>query len=1109
MAASVQFIIGRAGSGKTRRIYEALAENERRGRRSLLIVPDRATFETERELSRFLGGGLLFTSVVSFTRLAARVLGDSGDARAYLSKQGRMMLIRRVLDETANELQLFKRVGLKRGFAEECDEIILKCKRFSITPDELSSAEGLPEQLTEKLRDFALVYSRLAERMEDRYIDGEDRINAMIDLLPASRAKGAAVFVDAPDMMNAQSVRIIDALFRTASSVTLTFRMDPDGNAPDVPLFRPDELSYRRLLELAKAAGCTAETVRLTGNHRAESPSLAALERNLFAYPYTKFTDDAMNIELHSSYGRDDEVREAAERIMFAVRGGMRYRDISVAVSDLAGYAPILRRYFGRCGIPMFLDAKRAVSDHPIAELITAALRCAEKNFRSEDFIRVLKTELSGISHDSAEKLENHILKFGLEGKRLYETEPSVKNHDDISDFEELEAARLTVAEPILALKNSLSEEGRGAEHRVRALYGYLSALDVAEKLRLECEELKKSPEMLGYALENQQIYDTIIELFDQIPVILGDEPIGLAKFASVVEEGLAAYEVGVIPTTLDQVLVSDISSIHTPECRLLLVLGTNDGHIPRVRSDNSIISDRELGLMRAAGLNAWETTESMNAGEDLNLYTVLSKAKEALYLSYCRVNGTETFVPSAVIGRIGSVFAHCLRTSGLLSRRIGSAEEAAFADLAVLLRRYLDTGNEDPALPALYAHFAAEPQYKAAMEALESMFFPELSSEPLGQDAALRLYGRHGAGSPTRLEIFNRCPFRYLMEYGLKLRERELRQERQTDYGTLVHNALDLLINGYIEEKTDFSALTKESVAERLDSILPALFEEHNGGIYLDSGRMRSQAERIRERLVNISWTLVRQIADGSFRPYASELSFGRPGDELPALELRSGGISFRITGIVDRVDTLKLDGDSYYRIIDYKTGDTKFDFTALAAGVRLQLPLYAAAVQAALSTEEKYRTAGLYYLHTADLSTLEGDDEKDEKARRSELRLRGLTLREEDIITASDGTDFRFSGVIQGLRSGDGGYTGAGLVTAEEMERAIAYAKSVGSGTLDRIMDGRAEISPCVDGGKAACSTCAFGSICRFDTTAGNKYRRLRSVSEDKFFGRKDKNQ
>ena len=51
MPAKVNFIIGRAGTGKTHSIYSHIARNEKAAKRSVLIVPDRATFETERSLS--------------------------------------------------------------------------------------------------------------------------------------------------------------------------------------------------------------------------------------------------------------------------------------------------------------------------------------------------------------------------------------------------------------------------------------------------------------------------------------------------------------------------------------------------------------------------------------------------------------------------------------------------------------------------------------------------------------------------------------------------------------------------------------------------------------------------------------------------------------------------------------------------------------------------------------------------------------------------------------------------------------------------------------------------------------------------------------------------
>ena len=85
MPAKVNFIIGRAGTGKTYSIYSHIVRNEKAAKRSVLIVPDRATFETERSLSEYIGGGILYTSVLSFTTLARRVLAETGNRKTFLS----------------------------------------------------------------------------------------------------------------------------------------------------------------------------------------------------------------------------------------------------------------------------------------------------------------------------------------------------------------------------------------------------------------------------------------------------------------------------------------------------------------------------------------------------------------------------------------------------------------------------------------------------------------------------------------------------------------------------------------------------------------------------------------------------------------------------------------------------------------------------------------------------------------------------------------------------------------------------------------------------------------------------------------------------------------
>ena len=1124
MSANVKFILGRSGSGKTRTVFDAIIERELRGKRSFLIVPDRAAFETERALSEAIGeaggaGGMMHTTACSFTRLAYRVLSETGGSRAYLSSEGRLMLLRRILDENKTSLTSFARVCSHRGFAEECDGIIMKCKRFSIEPESLYSAD-VPERLKKKLEDFALVYEKLTERMSERYIDGEDLVNALIERIPLSSLRGSAVFVDAPDMLNAQSLRIIEKLFYSAESVTVTFRADVACREANGGLFLVDLGYYERLTELAREAGCSIETIRLMGNKRQHSAALAHLETTLFSPYAAVFSGDAkQQLELHSSQDRLSEVREAASAIAKAVRGGLRYRDIALAVSDLSGYGEPIRRIFAAANIPVFMDAKRRVASHPVSELILAALRCVEKGFLSEDFIRILKTGLTDFSDSTLEKLENHILKFGLMGRRLTSPEPSVKKADDIKDFDEIERARIAIVEPLLALKAALGEDGsRAASTRVFALYAYLERMRVAERLRDSFDSLKLNAETLAFALENRQIYDTIIELLDQICVIIGDEPIGLARFSAVVHEGLEAYEVGLIPTTLDQVLVGDVSSIHPGEVKFLLVLGANEGRFPTLREDNSIINDRELETMRAAGLRVWESTESMDAAERLRVYSLVCRASECVYLSYCR-SSAEPTAPSALIKRIGEIFPHAERSGGMLSPATAESDEAAFIALTDGLRRYIDTGEDRGELAPLYAHFKASEKYAPALDALVKSYYRADALAPLGRETALALYGSSMSGSASRLETFNHCPYRHLLQYGLSLREREVYEIKNNEYGTLIHNALEKLVQSYIELlKADPEAgeaalmeLTKEDVENRLSELLPELIEGFNHGILTETATMRARLDSVRRLLRDAGYAVMRQIAGGSFRPYETELRFGGKDGALPALEIKGeGGVVFRISGIIDRLDVFKEKTPEgcreNFRIVDYKTYSSKFNFTDLLNGLKVQLPLYAAAVRAAFEAERNAQTAGLYYLHIHAPSV--SDEELRDETVLKNLKLSGPTLADDRVIEASDAEiGSRSSRFISSLRfSEKDGYVGKLLVSPAEMDETLDYAREISKKTLDRIMQGRAEVSPYRHGSDRACRNCPYGSVCGFDTTAGDRYRRISSATPDSFFGRNE---
>ncbi|MEE9618137.1 MAG: PD-(D/E)XK nuclease family protein, partial [Anaerolineae bacterium] len=101
------------------------------------------------------------------------------------------------------------------------------------------------------------------------------------------------------------------------------------------------------------------------------------------------------------------------------------------------------------------------------------------------------------------------------------------------------------------------------------------------------------------------------------------------------------------------------------------------------------------------------------------------------------------------------------------------------------------------------------------------------------------------------------------------------------------------------------------------------------------------------REFLAVLEKTVVAlEEAREGYEPYAQELPFGLHGE--PPLTLQHPVSSVQIRGYIDCVDRAP---DGCLRVVDYKAGSSRISARELEEGTRLQLPLYALAVQDALS--------------------------------------------------------------------------------------------------------------------------------------------------------------
>ena len=103
----------------------------------------------------------------------------------------------------------------------------------------------------------------------------------------------------------------------------------------------------------------------------------------------------------------------------------------------------------------------------------------------------------------------------------------------------------------------------------------------LSRKCRITGKKFEQE-EAYDLAREYEQIYGIVIELFDKLVEPLGDEPMSLQEYTEILDAGFEEAKVGMIPPTMDCVLVGDIERTRLKDIKVLFFLGLNDGWVPK-----------------------------------------------------------------------------------------------------------------------------------------------------------------------------------------------------------------------------------------------------------------------------------------------------------------------------------------------------------------------------------------------------------------------------------------------------------------------------------------------------------------------------------------------
>ena len=1090
----------------------------------LIIVPEQFTMQTQKDLVMMHPRhGIMNIDVLSFERLAHRVFSEvGGEHRKILEDTGKSLVLRKLAEEKKEELTLLGGSLRKLGYISEVKSLLSEFVQYRIEPEDLDQIMEQNKnnpQLYFKLKDMKVIYESFRQYLKDTYLTAEELLKALEDTVEQSRSvRNSVIVLDGYHGFTPIQLGLIGRLLTLTDelyvTMTLDHREEPFQMEAEHQLFYATKKTIQDLRKAAEQVGVKIRKPILLGKDKIwrykEAPALGFLESHIFRHSRKFWDEETDAVTSFAARTPRSEVECISREILKLVRDEkFRYREMAVVTGDLEIYGPLFEQTFARLGIPGFMDAKRDVLKNPFVEFLRALLLAVQEDFSYESMFRLLRSGMTPVDMRETDLLENYVIARGIRGfsgwKKEWKYPLKQMTDEELAEVNALREKALTGLEP---LRKSLKDKKADAEAMTRSIYEYLTGLNIQERL-LQYEQQFEQSGDLSLSKEYSQIYGMIMDLLDKLVMLLGDCPVSLEEYAQLLDAGFSEMKVGLIPAGTDQVVVGDMERSRLKDIKILFFAGVNEGSVPRQKDSGGLLSEMDRETLLSQNVELSPTSRQETCIQKYYMYVNLTRPSMRLKLSWSLADEDGNALrPSYLIRSVQELFPKVAvetEAEQSLMDRLASPE-GNLSDVTEVLQAARE-GKCDEQQKMLARWYAEQADWNQKLDHLMGAVFYSREEEPIGRAVARTLYGTLLEGSVTRLEQFAACAYAHFLQYGLRLKEREEYGLQAVDMGNVFHDALKYFSDKIEESEYDWFHVPEEKrsawMEEALEHALQICAEKGLGEEATDAYTME-RMKRIGQRT---AWALMEQLKKGNFAPEKTEVSF-RNLEQLPSVSvLLSEDERMRLQGRIDRVDICREQGNVYVRVIDYKSGATRFDLTSVYYGLQLQLAVY---LNAAMDMESReggeVHPAGMFYYHIED-PMLDYEEEDDTERRMlKELAFNGLVNADPEVVKLMDKELTGSSDILPVRLKKDGTYTAASSVAEEQ--QLLRLSRHVSRKLTEygqRILAGEISLAPYELQDDNACRFCTFHSVCGFDRRMdGCEKRRLQPLNKDEIWRR-----
>ena len=1047
----------------------------------ILIVPELISHDMERRLCGSAGDtASRFAEVLSFTRLARRVADQMGNAAMEcLDKGGRVVAMAAAARQMSSRLKAYASVETKPEFLTGLIDGIDEFKRCCISPEDLKRAAAETEgSLAQKLEELSLLmegYDSLCSRGKR---DPRDQMTWLLEQLEDGTFGEEHIFyIDGFPDFTRQNLAIIDYLIKTSSDVTVSLNCDQPDSA--LLAFEKAGQTAMDLIQCARRAGIEVKIETI----QAERSSLCTVRDRLFQGPITTGSA-AEALQTFHAETPWEECMCAAQQIRQLVSDGCRYRDITLACTDMGVYQPLVDLIFHRFHIPVYRSGTEDILQKNVINTILTALDAALSGFDQRDTLRYFRSALSPLDPDTCDMVENYAILWGVRGQKWmqdWEMHPDglgiVWDEKAHSRLSHLNAARQMVMAPLVQLQESF-RKATDLKGQVVGVYQFLENIRLARKLCDMASELDAEGDNRSAQILNQ-LWEILVSALEQMYDVLGQTYWEPEQFVRLFRLLLSQYDVGTIPPVLDAVQMGPVNAMRCHRERHLILLGAQEGNLPGYTGSGGVLSDQERVTLRQLGVPLTGGAMEGIQAEFAEIYGVFCGARESIRVSF---SGEQ---PSFVFRRLSLLAGGDTEVRDVFGFASADNMEAG----AWLAKWNAEQTAEELGILDTYCSVQERKNFhmgKIKLEHIQS------------------LYGSTLNLSASQIDRQAECRMSYFLKYGLRAKERKEITVDPAEFGTYVHAVLENTARCI----RDMGGFREVSLEETLE-IAHRFSEEYAADRFsqITSERLSYLFRRNVQELDMVVCELWQELRDSLFEPREFEVNFGGK-DGLPPIAIPNSGMNAILRGFVDRVDTWHRSGTDYYRVVDYKTGKKDFDYCDVFNGVGLQMLLYMFALRNSgedLLGSNPVPAGVQYFPARAPYLPSDGqlNDAEADKLRQTQWKRKGLLLSDEEILQAMEPgeTPRRMSYTVKkdGTLSGD-------LTDRDQLHMLETYVFRVLAGMVEDIVSGNVEPNPYTRGSSHnACAFCPYGMVCHEKTVTGR--RNYKAMKADQFWAEMEK--